>query len=329
MNLKELSDQELHSQTELSVARERQATATLLLHLCEIDRRRLFAKYGCNSLFDYCVRALKMSEPQAARRVNATRVFAECPEVESMIESGSLSLTAISQAQTFFRQEAHTGNRLSRESKVAILEKLESRSTRDVERILIIESTQPLAPARESLRMASATTAELKVYLDQSTIDDLKRLKEIWSHEMPNAKLSDIISKLARLGRERFDPMSNAHAHRRQTRGDKIRAAKPPCSKALERLHSMTSAPKAKSRYIPASIKREVWRRDLGRCTFTDLSTGRVCGSRYQLQFDHVKPFALGGDHNAENLRLRCFTHNQWHARQSFGSVTGSRQQIK
>jgi hypothetical protein len=74
----------------------------------------------------------------------------------------------------------------------------------------------------------------------------------------------------------------------------------------------------ARSRYIPAEIRREVYERDEGACTFVDES-GRRCGERWQLTFEHLKPWARGGEHTLDNLTLRCKSHNLAAARDLFG----------
>ena len=74
------------------------------------------------------------------------------------------------------------------------------------------------------------------------------------------------------------------------------------------------------ARAIPAELRRFVWRRDEGICTFVDPETGQRCGSRHLLQIDHIQPFAMGGTSSADNLRLLCGAHNRHRARQSFGS---------
>ena len=51
-----------------------------------------------------------------------------------------------------------------------------------------------------------------------------------------------------------------------------------------------------------------------------DPATKRCCGSQYGLEFDHINPFALGGESCAENLRLRCQVHNQLEAVNIFGT---------
>ena len=86
-------------------------------------------------------------------------------------------------------------------------------------------------------------------------------------------------------------------------------------SPALERhlaaLSWFGSWPGSRSRYIPAVVKREVWRRDQGCCSYVDPHSGRRCGSRYRLEIDHIVPFALGGGAEPGNLRLRCEAHHR------------------
>ena len=69
---------------------------------------------------------------------------------------------------------------------------------------------------------------------------------------------------------------------------------------------------KSSGRSIPAEVKREVWRRDLGCCTYVDRHTGRRCGSRFFLELDHIVPVARGGAAEPGNLRLRCAAHHRY-----------------
>ncbi len=81
-------------------------------------------------------------------------------------------------------------------------------------------------------------------------------------------------------------------------------------SPALERhlaaLRCVGAVPGSRSRYIPAAVRREVWRRDEGCCSYVDVRSGRRCGSRYRLEIDHIVPFALGGTAELSNLRVVC-----------------------
>ena len=61
------------------------------------------------------------------------------------------------------------------------------------------------------------------------------------------------------------------------------------------RAHCRGGAHKSSGRSIPAEVKREDWRRDIGCCTYVDPHTGRRCGSRFFLELDHIVPVARGG----------------------------------
>ncbi len=57
------------------------------------------------------------------------------------------------------------------------------------------------------------------------------------------------------------------------------------------------------TRIIPSDIKKEVWKRDGGKCV--------ICGDAKNLHFDHELPFSKGGTSlTAKNVRLLCVKHN-------------------
>ncbi len=49
---------------------------------------------------------------------------------------------------------------------------------------------------------------------------------------------------------------------------------------------------------IPSEVRREVWRRDGGKCI--------KCGSRENLEYDHIIPVSKGGSNTARNIELLC-----------------------
>ena len=72
-----------------------------------------------------------------------------------------------------------------------------------------------------------------------------------------------------------------------------------------------TAKPRASGRAIPAAVKRQVWQRDGGRCSYVDRETGRRCNSRYMIEIDHILPYAFGGGADPGNLRLVCRAHHR------------------
>lgn len=57
------------------------------------------------------------------------------------------------------------------------------------------------------------------------------------------------------------------------------------------------------TRLIPSEVKKEVWKRDMGKCV--------ICGATTNLHYDHDLPYSKGGTSlSATNVRLLCMTHN-------------------
>jgi len=53
---------------------------------------------------------------------------------------------------------------------------------------------------------------------------------------------------------------------------------------------------------IPEPVRSEVWRRDGGQCA--------KCGSKHNLQFDHIIPVSRGGANSVANIQLLCLACN-------------------
>ncbi len=54
---------------------------------------------------------------------------------------------------------------------------------------------------------------------------------------------------------------------------------------------------------IPTEVRRQVWRRDGGKCV--------KCGSRRNLEYDHIIPVSMGGSNTARNIELLCESCNR------------------
>src|SRR5512133_3457405 len=90
--------------------------------------------------------------------------------------------------------------------------------------------------------------------------------------------------------------------------------------KGLVKKPLKTPRPSSDPEYVPAHVKREVWKRDQGKCQWS-LASGGICGSTRRCEIDHMKPRALGGESTVENCRICCDLHNDRAAREVFGDA--------
>ena len=74
----------------------------------------------------------------------------------------------------------------------------------------------------------------------------------------------------------------------------------------------------ARSRHIPAAVRRAVSARAGMQCGFVD-AQGRRCREQDRLEFHHRHPFGMGGEHSPSNIGLLCTAHNRLMAVQDYG----------
>jgi hypothetical protein len=323
MNLNHLKDKDLLTQMMRLIQSERDLLVSVLHHLREIERRRLFADLGYSSLFDYAVGELKYSEGQAGRRIAAMRLLKDLPadaaaRIETKITTGELSLSNVQQASSFFRDQSLAEPRriINAEDKLQVLELLENKSVRAGQKELLRLSPEFAMP-KEKERVITDTATEVRFTMSDALkikLESVRALLGLKGANMSYAALFDAMSdlSLAALEAKKF---GKKRAQSLQTDLPKEKAL--PSTQAVNN-SAAAEAPTAPSngasnntRYIPQSIKHFVWQRDRGVCT--------NCGTRRHLNYDHVRPLALGGGTTPDNLRLLCFQCNQRAGMRTFG----------
>ena len=237
---------------------------------------------------------------------------------------------------------------LDSEARRELVEQASGKSSREVMQLLAEVDPELAAPA-DRVRPLGGGRWELKAVIDDECRRGLERLKGLLSHVDPHLTMGQLMGRLVREGLDRHDPARPPRGRRtapakgtEQTSAPKTQpasargaasaakqeagadsaapsaakvsaqAAAQPGDEAADR--PVTSAAKTgvSGRAIPAAVKREVWRRDRGRCRYVDRTSGRRCGSQHLLQIDHVVPYACGGAAEPNNLRLLCAAHHRY-----------------
>jgi len=142
---------------------------------------------------------------------------------------------------------------------------------------------------------------KIEISVDQETHDKLRMLQDLLGHRVPDADPAVIVSRA-------IDRLLADTLKKKAALTDRVQRGERRDGRRSERW----------ARTIPAAIRREVWQRDGGRCTFVD-HQGRRCRGMCSVEFHHVTPYAKGGQHEASNIALRCRAHNQYEADLDFG----------
>ncbi len=168
-------------------------------------------------------------------------------------------------------------------------------------------ATSPLDDGRATGRVEPLGQQRYKIQFTapEAWVDRLRQAQDLLSHRVPDGDMVEVLDQALTLLVE-------------QVRGERFAVLKAGGKK--ERVPPVPTDPgiSRSSRHIPNAVKREVFERDGGRCTFVD-SQGRRCGETRFIEYHHCLAWAKGGEHSAANVTLRCRCHNGHAARQDFG----------
>jgi hypothetical protein len=329
--------------------REHEAMADFLVALADFDRGRRWAELGHNSLFWFLHRELGLSKGAAFYRKTAAELVRHFPEVIEPLRDGRLCLTSIvALAKVITPQNCgEVIPRFFHRSKseamevVAELKPVENPPRRDV--VTAVRAAAPAvvaepagatappdASARE--RTASAPTGWLANLVDaNSPCVDAHAPPSQGERERIEPLSADLRRLHITVPRRLLEKIAAArdalsHARPDATTDEILEAAldlllaKAAKAKGLVSNPQKNPRPSRNADHVSAHVKREVMKRDGGRCQWR-LASGESCGCTRHLQFDHIKPLADGGLSTVDNLRLLCRSHNLEAARQAFGNA--------
>ncbi len=333
------------------VIQDRLTTATLLAHIAEVDARRLYVPAGYSSMHAYCVEELRLSEDAAYKRIQAARAARQFPAVFEALAEGRLHLAAVcllaphlTQANAAELIEAATHRRKSeveewlarsfplpegsaRVRAIPAVSAIPAEGGADGFSIAqlapgqvgcgfpagIDATAEQLAPGQvgDVLTETGAASPErylLQLTVPKSTRDKLRYAQALLSHAVPSGEVAQVLDRaldalISKLEQRKFGAVGGRPRRQRTARGEG--------RKAQQRVS-------VRKRHVPAQVRRAVWERDQGQCTFVS-SSGVRCGTRRFLEFDHVDPVARGGRATVDRMRLRCRAHNQHEAERAFG----------
>jgi hypothetical protein len=289
--------------------RERVALADVLLALAEFDRMALYRELGFATFFDYLHKELRLSRGAAHYRQVAARLVERFPEVVEPLRDGRLCFTTVIELAKVLTEENRRGVLprffgLSRQEARQVAAEIHPAAV--VPRRTVVTSSSPgelgLIPVNaatvEATVERTASPAPLVPMTPRAEVVPLTS-RETRMHVTVSPAFMALLKK-ARAGQSHVQPGAT---------DEQVLTA------ALELLLEKQEKRKAS---VPAKVKREVRKRDEGKCQWK-LDSGGICGSEVRLEIDHVVPRGKGGASTVSNCRILCKAHNLEAARQVYG----------
>lgn len=276
--VRSLSDRALTVEVARLANSERRVTAALIAALAEFDIRRLYLAEGCSSLYVYCTQVLRLSEHAAYARIEAARTASRFPMIFDQLAEGEITVTNVGLLAPVLTEQNHR----------QLLHDARHRTKREVQMMVVGIDPRPDVPC--TVTPLGPDRYSMQFTMSGDTYDKLRKGQDLLRHVTPHGDPDIVFGRaldvlLPILERKKY---GRAKAPRKVSRGLRH------------------------SRYISPEVRRIVWQRDGGRCTFVGRS-GR-CTETSLLEFHHIHSFALGGPSDENNITLRCRAHNQYEA---------------
>lgn len=353
-SLNRLSHGQLLAQLRDLIGRDHTLEAELVAHLGEVDARRLYLEQACPSMFHYCVHVLHFAEGVAYKRIAVARAARRFPELRVALGNGGLHLTGASLIAPHLDREcaaewvSAARHQTAQEIKRWIADRkpkadvassvrrapaprlpAEPRTSRTAAPSGSTTTATSLQPGAASLAASAPVPSSerdkarcepfgakryfVRFVANEGVHEELQELRALLRHQIPDGDVAKIIGRAV-------------HSLLEQVRKKKTGACASPRPSRTASMPVPGSTPstpdapsKTRSRSIPAAIRRAVWARDGGCCTYVSRE-GRKCRSREFLEFHHHVPWARCREHAPSNIHLRCRAHNQHAAESDFGS---------
>lgn len=295
-----LKDSELLRITKDLATKERALTVSLIEHLQEIHKRRLFADLGYSSLYDYVRKELGYSDAEAGVRVSSMRLIEDLPQAKEELRKGNISLTTLSMtASSLRRQDKMLEEKLSIEEKEKILYKVMGKSTRETE--VILKELEISTFKEKSITPPLTTTLNQKIVVNIRVIKKILELKKIKG----NYSDSELLELLLDQELTRIEEETKKVVEKESKKEGEVAATSIPANN--------------NTRYISKKVKEAVRKRAQNRCEFVNPSTGKRCEEVHGLEFDHCMPYSWSGKSDGDNITLKCRSHNVRAAIKSLG----------
>src|SRR5713226_1729113 len=132
-----LTDTELIAAVKRHAQGTRESTVALIVHLTELEARRIHLAAGFGSLFEYCREELRLAEHAAYHVIKAIRPARRFPLILDKLLDGSLNVSTVRLVAPFLNWQNHE----------ELLTEASGKSKREVEKIVARLSPRPDTPS--------------------------------------------------------------------------------------------------------------------------------------------------------------------------------------
>jgi hypothetical protein len=289
----------------------------LLDAISEVRKLKVYRHFNCATLFEYCVKILKLEPGVVYGFTAVAKKSEEVPELKYKIAMGSFNVAKAKRITAVINSQnaSHW------------IEQAQNLSTQKLEKAVATANPKLEVPARATY--LSSRRVRLELALNEKLMLKIRRIQDLESQRRQTlTDLEDTLEAMADAYLTKHDPIERAQ--RAKIRGKlanasdaaKVEGANENANSAanMNIMRSNTNSSLGKNSRpstntkrtpIPAHIKHQVILRDKNKCQHHDQYKNDKCGNRRFLEIHHKIPVSDGGENSLNNLVTLCSGHHQ------------------
>ena len=312
----------IHERAVKAVENLKQSEIEVVTSLQEVDRLLVHRFIGYNSLKQYAMKALKLSEQQAYMYIAVARKSVECPRLlEAMIKREITISKAHRLSSVIDEDNQAEWIDLAKKSSKNRLEKM-------------IATYDPKQALPERVRFLNSTLLEMNTPIQEKNFEVFSRARELVANELGRpVSIDEAIGCISQFFVDKKDPLKKAERALARAEKKGFSRTEGDCEAESEAVSSEDCAPPQSVDAVPAKggadptpttmpgHSSQPYRLAAGtvhavnlrdrRCCQRVLPDGMICGSTWRLDIHHIIEREHGGSDELDNLITLCKKHHE------------------
>jgi len=311
----------IHEVAMVCSQRYKRAESDLLDAIVSVKEHKAFRYYACASVYEYCVKILKLDPGVVYNFTAVAKKIKEVPELRGKIVAREINVSTARRITSV----------LNNENKDEWFSKAQTLSVRRLEKE--VARVNPREEVRERASYLSSRRVRLEMGLDEELMLKIRRIQDLESQKQRRSvSLEETLRAMADDYAAKNDPIEKAKratirgvrgkvepkvTRESNTKPESNPESKPTAeSKTAHQGEKSATWQKSKPAVainrqpIPAQVLHQVNLRDQTQCQHLKNENTKCKASRF-IEIHHINPVSKGGSNELENLVTLCAEHHR------------------
>ena len=288
--------------------RYKKSEAELLDIISQVREKKLYRYFECTSLFEYCVKILKLDPGVVYAFTTVAKKMTEVPELRTQIQEGTINVSTARRITPV----------LTSSNKQVWFQKAQDLTVRKLEKE--VARVNPKMETKEKASYLNSKRIKLELGLSETSMLKLRQVQDLESQRQKRRiSLEETLESMIEFFISKRDPVEKAKRAKirgttQDSQADQMKTATRQdlcCKTTKAQQGSEQFKPAGFRKPIPTALIHEVNLRDKRECQHRNSHTKEICHNRSFLEIHHRILVSQGGQNTINNLITLCSEHHK------------------